>query len=276
MSNIGPISKLKLEQSKTIIDAVETEFSLRGRKIRVDTEGFVSLNDIHRAAGFRTNNRPIDWQRLPTTSALIAATYERIVGKSHQSKYRTSDVYRAKSGANGGTWAHPILAAAYAGYLKPELEVEMREVWLRFKAADPTLADEVLQRATDEGNEWAATRALGRAKRNQFTETLKGHDVSGPGYGICTNAVYKEVLGGTKKAVLIARGLPEAANLRDKMSKDELVYVMMEETLARERIEDENPRGNTPCERATQRSASFVRQAIELDRKDRQRPLDMR
>ena len=91
----------------------------------------------------------------------------------------------------------------------------------------------------------------------------------------CTNAVYKEVLGGTKKAVLIERGLPEAAKLRDKMSKDELVYVMMAETIARERIEDENPRGNKPCERASQRSASFVRQAIEMERKDRQRSMNI-
>jgi hypothetical protein len=266
---------MKLEQSKTITEVMDHEFTLRGKKIRVDADGFVNLNDIHRAAGFRTNNRPVDWQRLPTTNPLIIATYERIVGKSHQSKFRTSDVYRAKSGANGGTWAHPILAAAYAGYLKPELEVEMREVWLRFKSADPTLADEILQRATDDQNEWAAVRALGRVKRNQFTDTLKSHDVSGYGYGNCTNAVYKEVLGGTTKAVLKNRGLPEKANLRDKMSKDELVYVMMAETLARERIEDERPLGNVPCENATQRSASFVRQAIELDRKDRQKPLDV-
>jgi KilA-N domain len=275
LANIGPISDKKLELSKIIVEAVEGEFSLRGKRIRVDEDGFVNLNDIHRAAGFRTNNKPADWQRLPTTNPLIVATYNRVVGKSHQSKFRTSDVYRAKSEANGGTWAHPILAAAYAGYLKPELEVEMREVWLRFKSADPALADEILQRATDDQNEWVAVRALGRVKRNHFTETLKSHAVSGYGYGNCTNAVYKEVLGGTSKAVLIARGLPEKANLRDKMSKDELVYVMMAETLARERIEDEKPLGNSPCEKATQRSASFVRQAIEMDRKDRQRPLDV-
>ena len=104
---------------------------LRGKKIRVDDEGFVSLNDIHKASGFSTNRRPIDWHRLPTTGPLIIATHERIVGKSHQSKFRTSDVYRAKSGAAGGTWAHPILAASYAGYLKPELEVEAAELLKR-------------------------------------------------------------------------------------------------------------------------------------------------
>ena len=180
MANIGPVSDGKLLASKAITDAVEDQFKLRGKKIRVDSNGFVSLTDIHRAAGFKTTKRPYEWQRNPLTNLLILATYEKVTGKSRKG-YRMSDVYRATA---EGTWAHPILAASYAGYLKPELEVEMREVWLRFKAADPTLADEVLQRATDEGNKWAATRALGRAKRNQFTETLKGHDVSGPGYGM--------------------------------------------------------------------------------------------
>ncbi|MCA3797220.1 MAG: KilA-N domain-containing protein [Burkholderia sp.] len=143
-----------------------TELILRGRKVRIDADGFVCLNDIQRAAGYSVNRRPVDWYRLPTTGPLVIATWNRIVGKSHQSgKIRISDVYRAASGVNGGTWAHPILAAAYAGYLKPELEVEMREVWLRYQAGDATLADEVLERAIDEGNEWAAVRALSRAKR---------------------------------------------------------------------------------------------------------------
>ncbi len=275
MSNIGPVSDGKLEQTITTTTVVQEEFFLRNKKIRVDENGFVSLNDIHKAAGFSKNRRPIDWQRLPTTNPLIIALHERIVGKSHHSKFRTSDVYRAKSGAKGGTWAHPILAAAYAGYLKPELEVEMKEVWLRFKSADPTLADEVLQRATEDQNEWAGARALSRAKRIQFTDTLKDHDVTGFGYVNCTNAVYKEVLGGTAKAVLKDRGMPHKSNLRDKMSKDELVYVMMAETLARQRIEDENPSGNVPCTKATARSASFVKQAIEMERKDRQRGMDV-
>ena len=95
------------------------------------------------------------------------------MGKSHHSKIRISEVYRSASGANGGTWAHPILAAAYAGYLKPELEVEMKEVWLRYQAADPTLADDVLDRATDAANEWAAVRALGRVKRNELSSVTR-------------------------------------------------------------------------------------------------------
>ncbi|MEP2889986.1 KilA-N domain-containing protein [Tateyamaria sp.] len=272
MSNIGPVSNGKLEKIKVTTDTIQDEFFLRSIKIRVDEGGFVSLNDIHKAAGFSKNKRPAQWQRLPSTNSLIIATYERVVGKSHKGKVRTSEVYKATA---EGSWANPILAASYAGCLKPELEVEMREVWLRYKSADPTLADEVLQRATDEQNEWAATRALSRAKRNQFTDTLKAHDVTKYGYGNCTNAVYKEVLGGTKKQVIESRNLPAGVNLRDAIPKNELVYVMMAETLASERIQDENPTGNGPCAKATSKSAAFVRRANEGDRKDRQKGMDV-
>ena len=275
MSNIGPVSDGKLEQAKLTSDAIQEEFFLRNKKIRVDEDGFVSLNDIHKASGFRTQKRPYEWVRSKTTHGVIVALHERITGNSRNSKFRTSLVLKTASGTNGGSWAHPILAAGYAGYLKPELEVEMREVWLRYRSADPTLADEVLQRATDDQNEWAATRAMSRAKRNQFTVTLKDHDVTGYGYPNCTNAVYKEVLGGTKKQVIYKRGLPAGANLRDVIPKNELVYVMMAETLASERIQDENPRGNGPCAKATAKSAGFVRQAIEADRKDRQKDMNI-
>jgi len=108
MTNIGPVSNGKLEASKTITTAVSDEFSLRGKSIRVDSDGFVSLNDIHRAAGFKTTKRPYDWQRNPSTNPLIIATYERVTGKSRRG-YRMSDVYKPTA---EGTWAHPILAAA--------------------------------------------------------------------------------------------------------------------------------------------------------------------
>lgn len=252
---------------------IDTNLILRGRKIRVDDDGFVSLNDIYSVSGLRKKRVPYEWQRLPSTQDLIVALHERITGKSRNSDFRTSRVYRAGSGAKGGSWAHPILAAAYAGYLSPKLEVEMREVWLRFKAADPTLADEILQRATEDQNEWAGIRALGRAKRVEFTKTLSTHGVDGYGFANCTDAVYKAILDGTAKQIKVAREIPVKANLRDNLSKDELVFVMAAEVMARRRIEDENPWGNSPCASATRRSAERLRSAIEEDRRDSQKPL---
>lgn len=251
----------------------DVNFIIRGRTIRIDDDGFVSLNDLHEAAGFRKNRRPIDWYRLPSTGPFIIAAYEKIVGKSHQSKIRISDVYRAASGPSGGTWAHPIIAASYAGYLSPKLEVEMKEVWLRYRAGDVALADDILQRATEEQNEWAGVRALGRAKRQEFTKTLSTHGVDGYGFATCTDAIYKAMLDGTAKQLKVARELPAKANLRDNLSRDDLVFVMAAEVMARRRIEDENPWGNSPCANATRRSAERLRAAIEEDRRDSQKPL---
>ena len=45
----------------------ETKFNnvvLRGRKIRSDANGLISLKDIQSAAGFRTSHFPAEWRRL--------------------------------------------------------------------------------------------------------------------------------------------------------------------------------------------------------------------
>jgi len=43
--------------------------------------------------------------------------------------------------------------------------------------------------------------------------------------------------------------------------------------LAKDRIEKEDRQGNVECEYATARSAGFIRQAIQMDKRDRQRRL---
>jgi hypothetical protein len=270
MSNIGPVSNQKLEASKSIVDTVDSEFKLRGKFIQVDVNGLVSLNDIHKAAGFRTSKRPFDWQRIPSTNALIIATYERVTGDSRK-VYRMSAVYKVTA---EGTWAHPILAAAYAGYLKPELEVEMREVWLRYRSADPALADEILQRATGEQNEWAARRAMGRAVRGAYTAELHERGVTEPlHYATCTNETYSGLFGSTAKKLKESRGLPKSANLRDHMSMKELAFLAASEALAIERMEDVEAKGFPECKTATSKAACAIRSAITSDRQDRQRKL---
>ena len=252
----------------------ETALKLRGRSVAVDSLGRVCLNDIHRAGGFTVNQKPRDWGALESTKAFIAHAITQIAGKSG---YLTKDDIKSaiytKVGKSGGTWAHPIIALAYAKYLSPSLHYEVNEVFLRYKTADATLADEVLQRATPEENEWAAIRALSRGRRNQYTETLKDHGVAGYGYAQCTDATYKQLFDATAKSLKGARQLAVRANLRDAMPSEELVYVMAAETLATGRIQEEVSRGNRECVAATSRSAGFIRQAIEADRRDRKTPL---
>ncbi|MHB2169978.1 KilA-N domain-containing protein [Alsobacter sp. R-9] len=249
-------------------------FTLRGRNVRVDAMGRVSLSDLHRAGGFRTNARPHDWLRLATTQTLIQAVLSKVTGKSRNwAKSDYQSVLYTKVGAADGTFADSRLALSYAEYLSPALALEVREVFLRYKAGDATLADEILQKAPPADNEWAGMRALGRAERNRLTAVLKDHEVTKPQeYGRVTNATYAGLFDRTAQQLKAAKGLGKSQNLRDAMSTKELVFTMAAEHLAAERIEEQDARGVVECSDAARRSANFIRQAIEADRADRKKP----
>jgi len=127
---------------------------VRGKMIRQDADGLVSLTDIHSAANFSKNKTPFDFQRLGNTRNLIAALHGRSAGKA--AEFRTSLVWKKISTELGGVYAHPVIALAYAEFLNPTLAIEVREVFLRYKSGDATLADSILEKASSEANEWAA------------------------------------------------------------------------------------------------------------------------
>jgi hypothetical protein len=248
---------------------------IRGRAIRADDHGLICLNDIWSAAGFTKHQRPFDWMRLYTTQARIARVLKLITGKSRN--YEKADVlraYKTKVGKNGGTWADPRLALDYAEFLNPVLAIEVKEVFLRYKAADPTLADDIMERADAEANEWIAKRSLSRAARLGYTATLKNHGVIEPKhYAECTNATYNGIFGKPAAQLRKDKGVPANGNLRNAMDTKELVTVAFAEVMSSDRIEDEECRGFAECRNATGKVAGAVRNMIEGDRRDRQKRL---
>lgn len=184
------------------------------------------------------------------------------------SPYKTV-CYEGNSCGNKGTYAHPIIAAAYAGFLDSNLEIEVRDVWLRYRAGDAALADEILQKAPIKDNKWVAQRAMNRATRNDYTDVLKDHGVSRSGYARCTDNLYIGLFGKPTREIVADKGLPEKTNLRDEMTLVELSSTMLAEALATERIKDTDCHGNTACAGASWKSAKAVREAVESDRKSR-------
>jgi hypothetical protein len=90
------------------------DLKIRGQLIRSDVNGLISLTDIWAAAGFTVNQKPGQWQRHDSTQKLMVALMDRVVGKSHNSgKIAVKSIYYSKGAA--GTYAHPVLACAYAG-----------------------------------------------------------------------------------------------------------------------------------------------------------------
>jgi len=73
-------------------------------------------------------------------------------------------------------------------------------------------------------------------------------------------------MGGTAKQIKSARGLPEATNLRERMSRLELVASMFAEEVAIERINVTQANGNKECERhskeASEETMAVINKAV--------------
>lgn len=242
---------------------------LRGTAISQDAEGRICLDDLWEVAGASAGRKPRFWRITEGAKALVKVLQKKVGIPNIK-----GEVIAARRGRGmQGTFAHPIIAAAYAGYLDPNLEVEVREVWLRYRAGDATLADEILQRASAEANHWAGVRALSRARRRSYTDVLKAQGVVAKGYMECTEAVYINLLGKRSYELRAAMKLKPKTNLREHLDADKLVYIMAAETLAAERILDEQRVGNAECIEATAISASVFSTAIANDRRNRQKRL---
>lgn len=218
-------------------------------RIRVDEQDRVCLNDIHRAAGFRKNQRPSDWMANPNTTNSQTALLKQTTGKSgNYSKDEIKSVVYTKAGRDGGTWVHENLALAYAGYLSPRLGVEIRDVFRRYKRGDETLVPEI--RDNRQRREDAArieVRNHGKLARRGFTDTLKERGITlGWQYAQITDVTNQTILGGTAKKLKMERGLYPKAKLRDHLATSELAYTMASEALAtgRVRIEAGNGTGD--------------------------------
>ncbi|WP_148208398.1 KilA-N domain-containing protein [Solidesulfovibrio magneticus] len=110
--------------------------------VSTNADGLISLTDLWKAAGKNPSQRIPEWLRLPATNNFVNRVSEKEkVGKSH--------LLKAVPGRNGGTFAHWQIALAYAKYLSPELHMAVNDVFMRYKAGDPKLAEEVIDKVED-------------------------------------------------------------------------------------------------------------------------------
>jgi hypothetical protein len=246
----------------------DKSLELRGVTIKEDAEGKICLNDLWRLAGEPSMKTPPRWRALPTTKALIATFVDNIEKFDVMAKKEEKSAIYSKSGKGGGTYAHPVLALAFTEHMSQELAIEVKSVYLRYRAGDVTLIDEVLEKS-EEARKWQGTRDASKMARERFTDVLQAHGCDGSDIGYVTNAIYVVLLGGKAGEVKKSMNLPAKANLRDNLPLKELVQTMATEVMASERIDEEGQRGRYECYDATARAAGFVRDAFDRERADR-------
>ncbi len=78
------------------------------------------------------------YRELPQTQEFLKVINQKTNNRS----------YFAKKGV--GTWVHPLVAIHLAEWLSPEFSVYVKETFRRFVEGDPTLANEIIEKQTDE------------------------------------------------------------------------------------------------------------------------------
>lgn len=128
---------------------------IMGRRIAEDEHGNVCLNDLWGIAGKPEHLRSTEWHRQKRTQALEGALIERIMVLNHNSPKNHGETvyYVIGKGRASRTFAHPVLALAYAEDLMPALGVQVREVFLRYRANDIGLANDILDRIAEQVRE---------------------------------------------------------------------------------------------------------------------------
>lgn len=128
---------------------------IMGCRVTEDENGNVCLNDLWFLAGKPGNRRGRDWHRGKRAQALQSALHARIVeiSPNPQKNIEKSTYYTIGRGGASKTFAHPVLALDYAEFLDPAIGVEVREIFLRYRANDIGLANDILDRIAEQVQE---------------------------------------------------------------------------------------------------------------------------
>ncbi len=126
---------------------------IMGRKVAEDIKGNVCLNDLYEIAGRPEKLEPPQWKRHKKVIALQRALDERIMCNTQGSRKDTAEstYYVYGKGRKARTFAHPVLALEYAEAINPALGIEVKEVFLRYRTNDISLANDILDRIARAG-----------------------------------------------------------------------------------------------------------------------------
>ncbi|WP_072389483.1 KilA-N domain-containing protein [Hyphomicrobium sp. CS1BSMeth3] len=131
------------------------DLTVLNKRIGTDSNGNICLNDLWSVVDEPANKRPNDWNRGKRAKALQVALEGRITENFRNSgkAEAISTYYVSGRGRASKTYAHPVLALDYAEYLDPRIGVEVREVFLRYRADDISLANDILDRIAEQARE---------------------------------------------------------------------------------------------------------------------------
>ena len=218
--------------------------------------------------------KPFPEKNLSTwTNAKSTIEYVSVL----KAKYSTikNFIVVKNGGKDRGTWIHQRLILKLAGFLNTEFEVQCDEwvaellqtgsVSLNKLSAKEKRAAKLLKEG--KSPDFIESRIEGVERRNAFTSTLKYHGVTGQGYGICTRAIYSPLFGGDGSTGFIKEKKQITGEVRDNLSKTELLAISLVESLSEDKIKAEEAKGNVQCAEICRTVSTTIARSIVASRK---------
>jgi hypothetical protein len=221
----------------------------------------VNLTDLWRAIGSPENKEPRQWVRLPQSIEFIEAVCRKLnVEKSH--------VLKSSSGKGGGTWANRLIAVSYAGYLSPDLQIWINEVFLdrlQEEHNPDLIAERFISTYRRKGftDRRIKLRFDSIQSNKTFNEVLSRHGVDKQGHAMCANNINVGVLRVQKKTYLKNNGHDLTEELRNCIPDAQLTAITLAEILSGDKIEKDVISGNHDCAKISFQIAREISNTVE-------------
>ncbi|MDE9496049.1 KilA-N domain-containing protein [Xenorhabdus bovienii] len=109
-----------------------------GVEIPLDEFGRYNLNTLHKASGEGEEKAPNRWLRTKYAKELIAELEAKLL-KSIQTPdlaFAQKAVDSAHGGTSPGTYAHELIAVSYAGWIRPDFQLDVNQAFIDFKSGN--------------------------------------------------------------------------------------------------------------------------------------------
>lgn len=239
--------------------ATEPEiWSCEDGQIRVTPAGQPSVFDMIKVLAGSGNPRR-DWAR-------IVKEHPEVVSKTDNLKFpgrgqRETPVVKDKEAAY-------YILGLLPGAAGKHYREQAAKLFVAYLENPAQLASELVERMSGEDTDWLEARLNAKRTRHTFTNELKEFGVVRDGYGRCTNAIYRPILGKDAKTMKLAVAEKthrpvKSINPRDHMTIQELHDVESAERIAVGQLRRANVHGNNEAERVVKASAEYTRRLLD-------------
>lgn len=112
-----------------------------GVEIPLDDFGRYNMNTLHKASGEGASKAPGQWLRTKHAKELIAELESKLL-KDNQAAYLhlgQKVVDSSHGGSNPGTYAHELIAVSYAGWVRPDFQLDVNQAFIDFKSGKSSI-----------------------------------------------------------------------------------------------------------------------------------------